>query len=193
MASVQNLTSGYLILVQSRPIGSDLGTPAVDLKLNPYGTSGDTGTVPDTYARSAEFQALVTGSKAVVLSYSNDDPEAGFQGAQGRQGNQGNQGRQGWQGNQGNQGAQGNQGNQGWQGVAGTSGSFTATAGTTSVVSNANALTGSKIFLQPTNAGAAGLQGNAAGVYISSISNGVSFTVTTPTAGGTETFNYLIA
>ena len=62
----------------------------------------------------------------------------------------------------------------------------TATAGTTTTVTDARAKTTSTIFIQPTSAGFAGLSN-----YISTKNNG-SFVITTTIALGTETFDYLV-
>lgn len=65
-------------------------------------------------------------------------------------------------------------------------GSGTCTAGTTTTISNSAVTSTSKIFLQPTSSAFAAL-----GAYVSAKTTG-SFTVTTTTAAGTETFDYLI-
>ena len=67
-------------------------------------------------------------------------------------------------------------------------GTCTLSAGTSTVVSTTLVTVSSKIFLQATNSSAAAL----AGEYISAISAGISFTITHPSAAGTETFNYVI-
>lgn len=80
-------------------------------------------------------------------------------------------------------------------GVRGTAGSFTLTAAATLVVPQVMVTATSFIFLQPTNAAAATLQGSSESLYISAKSAGVSFTVATADGGnaaGTETFDYLI-
>jgi len=71
--------------------------------------------------------------------------------------------------------------------TASMSGTFTATAGTSSTVMNGNATSFSKIVIIPTNASAGALITN-----ISSVNTGVSFTVATGTAAGTEVFSYII-
>jgi len=70
---------------------------------------------------------------------------------------------------------------------ASMSGTFTATAGTSSTVMNGNATSFSKIVIIPTNASAGALITN-----ISSVNTGVSFTVATGTAAGTEVFSYIL-
>ena len=80
-------------------------------------------------------------------------------------------------------------------GVKGTAGSFTLAAAATLVVPQAMVTADSFIFLQPTNAAAATLQGSNESLYISAKSAGVSFTVATAAgtaATGGETFNYLL-
>jgi hypothetical protein len=62
----------------------------------------------------------------------------------------------------------------------------TATAGTTTTVTDARAKTTSTIFLQSTSAAF-----NPLGAYISTKNNG-SFVITTTLAAGTETFDYLV-
>lgn len=68
-------------------------------------------------------------------------------------------------------------------------GTLTLSAGTSTAITaipyiKANA----KVFLMPTNSGAAGL----ASVYVSAITAGTGFTITHSSAAGTETFNYFI-
>lgn len=75
------------------------------------------------------------------------------------------------------------------------SGSFTMSATDSQSVSEANVAGNSIIQLIPTNASAAVLQGSNECLYVSAISPGVSFTVSTgagTNAAGTETFAYLI-
>lgn len=72
-------------------------------------------------------------------------------------------------------------------------GSFTCGAAASTVVTDANAKTTSKVLLTPTNAAAGTLQGSAKCLYVTK-ANG-SFTVTTASgvaAAGTETFDYEI-
>lgn len=80
-------------------------------------------------------------------------------------------------------------------GVSGIAGSFTLPAAASLVVPQALVTATSKVFLMPTNAAAATLQGSAESLYISALSAGVSFTVTTgagTAATGGETFDYLL-
>lgn len=80
-------------------------------------------------------------------------------------------------------------------GIKGTAGSFTLAAAATLVVPQAMVTATSFIFLQPTNAAAATLQGSNEHLYISAKSAGVSFTVATAAgtaATGGETFSYLL-
>jgi len=70
MASVQNLTTGTLALIERRPLGSPVGTPDVEVRLTAFGAPGDTGTIPDSFARSTEITNLVTAGKLAILSYS---------------------------------------------------------------------------------------------------------------------------
>lgn len=80
-------------------------------------------------------------------------------------------------------------------GVTGIAGSFTLPAAASLVVPQSLVTGTSKIFLQPTNAAAAALQGSAEQLYISAQSAGVSFTVATAgggSAAGGETFDYLL-
>ena len=74
---------------------------------------------------------------------------------------------------------------------AGRSGTFTATGGTTSVVADTNIQAGDQVFLQAQDTAAATLSN----VFVdpSAIVVGVSFTVTTSSAAGTEVFAYLIS
>ena len=76
------------------------------------------------------------------------------------------------------------------------SGSFTLTAASSSsVISNQNIQSYSKIFLTPTNASAAQLMGAATHLFISSKTANISFTVQTGNGGnalGTETFDYIV-
>lgn len=67
-------------------------------------------------------------------------------------------------------------------------GSVTLTAGTSSVVAQTQVLSDSVIVLQPTNAAARAL-GNVA---VTAKTQGTSFTLTTPSAAGTETFDYVV-
>jgi len=80
-------------------------------------------------------------------------------------------------------------------GVKGIAGSFTLAAAASLVVPQALVTASSFIFLQPTNAAAATLQGSNECLYISAKSAGVSFTVATAAgtaATGGETFDYLL-
>lgn len=70
----------------------------------------------------------------------------------------------------------------------GMEGSFTASAGTSTVVNNGNARDANRISIKPRDSAAAALQG-----WVSSISAGVSFTVSfNSSAAGTEAFAYTI-
>ena len=86
-----------------------------------------------------------------------------------------------------------------WGNVTGNAsvvGSFTLSAAATTVVTNANVTSTSKIILVPTNAAAATLMGSAKALYISARTAGTSFTVATANAvaaAGTETFDYWIS
>lgn len=74
-------------------------------------------------------------------------------------------------------------------------GSFTLAAAATTDVANTAVAANSKIWLIPTNAGAASLMAGAKSLYHSANSAGVSFTVATAdasAAAGTETFNYIL-
>lgn len=65
-------------------------------------------------------------------------------------------------------------------------GTITLTAGTSTVVNNANVYSIEQIALTPRNAGAAGL----ASVYVSAFTGGTSFTITHSSAVGSEQFYY---
>jgi len=67
-------------------------------------------------------------------------------------------------------------------------GSVTLTAGTTSAVAQTAVLSTSVVFVQPTNAAARAL----GLVAVTSKSQGVGFTLTTPAAAGTETYDYVV-
>lgn len=74
-------------------------------------------------------------------------------------------------------------------------GTFTFDADSSTTVLDAKVLTDSTILLMPTNAAAATLIGSSEGLYVSARTSGVSFAVTTAdagSAGGTETFQYII-
>ena len=66
-------------------------------------------------------------------------------------------------------------------------GSFTLTAGTSTVVTNNNALSPSRIIILPRSAAS-----RAINAYVQSVSANTSFTVNHNTAVGTEAFNYII-
>ena len=77
-----------------------------------------------------------------------------------------------------------------------TFGTFTMAASANTTVLQPAVQSLSKISLTPTNAPAGTLVGSAKSPYISAISPGISFTVTTASgaaAVGTETFQYLIS
>jgi len=77
----------------------------------------------------------------------------------------------------------------------GNVGSFTFAAASSTDVSNTSVTTDSKIVVFPTNAAAANLVGGPKSPYISAVTPGVGFTVSTgdgTAATGTETFNYLV-
>jgi hypothetical protein len=70
-------------------------------------------------------------------------------------------------------------------------GSFTLnTSGTTTTVSDSNVKSGSHILLFPRDAGAASVEG--IGAYVSSVTDGTSFTVTHADFSGTRTYDYLV-
>jgi hypothetical protein len=73
-------------------------------------------------------------------------------------------------------------------------GSFTTAVAPTTTVSQPAVQANSLIFLSPTNAAAATLQGSAQSLYIKSISPGVSFTVATASGSNATaaTFSYVI-
>lgn len=74
-------------------------------------------------------------------------------------------------------------------------GTFTCANNATTTVNNTAVTASSLIYLFPTNAAAATLEGAATKLYISARTAGTSFAVTTgngAAAAGTETFNYLI-
>lgn len=76
-----------------------------------------------------------------------------------------------------------------------TFGSFTFAAAASTTVAQSAVQANSSIVLSPTNASAATLVSGTHSPYVSAISPGVSFTVSTADAGsaaGTETFAYLI-
>lgn len=81
-----------------------------------------------------------------------------------------------------------------WQGRI-TQGSFTMGAAVSTVVLQPAVKANSDIDLSPRNAAAGTLQGSAKFAYVSAISPGISFTVTTSNgvaAAGTELFSYQI-
>lgn len=72
-------------------------------------------------------------------------------------------------------------------------GTFTMSASTSKAVADTRVQANSIISLQATNAAAGTLQGSAKSLYISNVSPGVGFTVTTANAtnaAGTEIFSY---
>lgn len=76
-----------------------------------------------------------------------------------------------------------------------TFGSFTLAASASTTVAQPAAQANSNISWTPTNAAAGTLEGSAKKLYLSSISPGASFTVTTASgaaAAGTETLQYKI-
>ena len=77
----------------------------------------------------------------------------------------------------------------------GTVASFTAAAAATTTIINPNVASNSIILLMPTNAAAATLMGSVKSFYVSTITAGTSFVVSTASATsavGTETFSYII-
>lgn len=72
--------------------------------------------------------------------------------------------------------------------VESVKGSVTLTAGTSTVVSQTAVLSDSVVALTPTNSAARSL-GNVA---VTAKTQGTSFTLTTPSAVGTETFDYVV-
>jgi len=72
-------------------------------------------------------------------------------------------------------------------------GTATLTAGASTVVTNASVAANSQVIFTPTNAAAALLL-RTNGLYVSAVTSGASFTLTTQTgvAGGTETFSYSV-
>lgn len=91
-------------------------------------------------------------------------------------------------------------GNTGWVAVQLYSnkikvGTFTLAAAATTAVPDTAVTANSKVFLTPTNAGAASLMAGSKSLYHSANAAGVSFTVATAdatAAAGTETFQYLL-
>lgn len=68
-------------------------------------------------------------------------------------------------------------------------GTLTLSAGTSTAITAVPYIkSNARVFLMPTNSGAAGL----ASVYVSAITAGTGFTITHSSAAGTETFNYFI-
>lgn len=81
-----------------------------------------------------------------------------------------------------------------WQGRI-TQGSFTMGAAVSTVVPQPAVKANSNIDFTPRNASAGTLQGSAKALYVSAISPGISFTVSTASgvaAAGTENFSYQI-
>lgn len=80
-------------------------------------------------------------------------------------------------------------------GITGAAGSVTLGAAATTVVTQSVTKATSRIVLMPTNAAAADLVNSAASPYITSKTNGTSFTIATAdgnAAAGTETFDYIL-
>jgi hypothetical protein len=76
-----------------------------------------------------------------------------------------------------------------------TTGSFTFTAAATHTITQPAIKANSLIVLIPTNAAAATLVGSAKSPYVSTITPGASFVVSTASgasAAGTETFSYVV-
>lgn len=74
-------------------------------------------------------------------------------------------------------------------------GTFTLAAAASTTVTQPGVKSGASISLTPTNASAATLQGSVKALYVSAVTPGASFTVSTAnaaSAAGTETFSYLI-
>lgn len=75
------------------------------------------------------------------------------------------------------------------------SGSFTLTAAPTTTVTQPGIKANSIVTLTPSNAAAATLMGSAKALYVSLLTAGASFTVSTAngtSAAGTETFSYTV-
>lgn len=76
-----------------------------------------------------------------------------------------------------------------------TVGSFTLSAAATTVVADTSVTANAFIMFTPTNAAAGSLMAGSKSLYLSTRSAGTSFTVATAdgtSAGGTETFSYMI-
>jgi hypothetical protein len=74
-------------------------------------------------------------------------------------------------------------------------GTFTLAAAASTTVTQPEVKSSASISFTPTNASAALLEGSNKALYISAVTPGASFTVTTSSGGaaaGTETFSYLI-
>lgn len=74
-------------------------------------------------------------------------------------------------------------------------GSFTLTAAATTTVTQAAIAANSLVFVMAANAPAASLMGSAKSLYVSALTPGASFAVTTASgaaAAGTETFFYFV-
>lgn len=73
-------------------------------------------------------------------------------------------------------------------------GTFTMGAAASTAVANTHVAAGALVFLQAANASAGTLVGSAKSPYISAVTPGVGFTVSTAssTAAGTEIFNYWV-
>jgi hypothetical protein len=74
-------------------------------------------------------------------------------------------------------------------------GTFTLAAAASTTVAQPGVKSSASISLTPTNASAATLEGSAKALYVSAVTSGANFTVSTAnaaSAAGTETFSYLI-
>jgi len=74
-------------------------------------------------------------------------------------------------------------------------GTFTMDASATKVVADTTIASSSVVLLMPTNAAAGTLQGSTKCLYVSTLTDGASFTVETASgvaAVGTETFSYCV-